>query len=353
MDQDMRVHSSLAPQKGVVTWGTVMSTVLASKSGKDVTGFLVQLHEYNGQQALMIANDVGKRRRQNWSSVIREGRSYPFIIKDIRQDAYDKEYVDEEQSFDTKKCNLTISPSMRITDKEVKKTYGQVYKMLRQYWTIMNDFYDMYRVYCEKKEIPVKTKLEVFENTFYPYMDDKCGYEKRHLHETVTKFLEALMLDPKGIFEYASTIKFEEDFIEAFVASFKSRLQGESTLGKLFMVRSLHEDGVLHLNKFFDEAMKLIGKDKSVKLQIFSPPFYKIVMKGNDVESTKKQIDDFMEKFSDVASKLGIDHFSSDPSVKFTHNGHAYNLETHIENRIYSNLTVLDDAKLEEFASQF
>lgn len=353
MDQDMRVHSTLTPQKGTVTWGTVISTVLASQGGKDVTGFIVQLHEFNGQEALMIANDVGKRRRQNWSSVIREGRSYPFIIKDIRKDVYDNEYTDEGKSFDTKKCNLTISPSMRITDKEVKKTYSQVYRMLKQYWAIMNDFYEMYRVYCEKKSIPVLEKLEVFENTFYPYMDDKCSYEERHLHTVVTKFLEALMLDPKGIFKYASTIKFEEDFIKAFVTSFKSRLQGESTLGKLFMVRSLHEDGVLQLNKFFDEAMKLIGKKKSVKLQMFSPPFYKIVMKGNDVVTTKKQIDDFMTQFSDIVSKLGIDHFSSDPSVKFTHNGHTYDLDTHIENRIYSNLVPLDDKGLEEFASQF
>jgi len=349
----MRVHSTLIPQKGAVTWGTILSTVLAKQGSKDVIGFIVQLHEYNGQEALMIANDVGKRRRQNWSSVIKEGRSYPLIIKDIRDDMYDKEYTNDGKSFNTKKCNLTISPSMRITDTEVKKTYEQVYKMLKQYWAIMNDFYKMYCIYCEKKNLPLPTKIEVFENTFYPYMDDKCGYEARHLCSIVTKFLESLMLNPTEIFQYTTTISFEDDFIKAFVESFKSRLHGESTLGKLFMVRSLHEDGVLQLNKFFDEAMTLIGKEKLTKIQLFSPPFYKIIMKGNDIVLTKKKIDDIMVQFSDIASKLKINHFSSDPTITFTHNGHVYNLDTHIETRIYSNIVTLNDTGLNEFASLF
>ena len=86
-----RLHSTLIPESGMVTMGHVLKE--QTDSGGTITGFEIELLEFNNTKAFLTANDVGKKRRKAMSAYISVGKTYPFIVKHVFSDEpYDKDF---------------------------------------------------------------------------------------------------------------------------------------------------------------------------------------------------------------------------------------------------------------------
>lgn len=278
-------HSNNIPEIDTITMVKVVEERKLNKS--DVSGYICELLEYDGIEGFIPASLVGKKRNKPLSFYVKIGKLYPMMIYNVDS-------------------NNALTLNMKI-DRNVSKNYNKVFSFLKRINKLGCDIYDIYKIYCEEKNIELISKNDFLNNTILDYMDEECPHGMREKYENISEFYEELIKKPDNIFNNNCL---EKEFVDNYLKLFDDLVVHDVVLEKKFLLMSYASNGIDIINNFIDNVNEYIN-DNNIEGSItsFSCPIYIFNYKTNFVDIGKEEITNIMKEFNEIAYKLGIDVF--------------------------------------------